>query len=261
MTHDPHHLTGAYAAGALDDAERAEVESHLTVCADCAREVADLRETLAELSVLTEAEPPPALRASILAAVAEVRPLPPVTPHVASTPAVATVTRLAPRRRPLTWLASAAAVLILVAGGFAWHPWSPDGPGTTTAQSVLDATDARTWSTPVGSGRATIARSTDLGRAALVLVGLATPPEHQAYQAWFQKSDGTMTSAGMVPAASSGTRLARPRRRLRPRHRRRPHPRTRGRVATADEQAALPRTSRLTFGREVATRRKGCGGS
>ena len=145
MTHDPHHLTGAYAAGALDDAETAEVEAHLEVCADCAREVADLREALAELSLLTEATPPPELRSAVLASIRTVRPLPPlpaVAPVVAQDewrPMVATVTPLAPRRRALTWLATAAAVIALVAGGFAWHPWAPDRPAVTTAQSVLSS--------------------------------------------------------------------------------------------------------------------------
>ncbi len=206
MTHDPHHLTGAYAAGALDDHERAEVESHLLVCADCAREVADLREALAELSILTEAAPPPGLRDSVLASIATVRPLPPAAsdPMPAAAPVLATVTPLAPRRRVLTWLASAAAVLALVAGGVAWHPWSPDRPGVTTAQSVLDARDARTWSAAMGSGRATVARSAELRRAALVLEGLQALPSGRTYQAWIQFSDGSLKSAGLVSSVSSG---------------------------------------------------------
>ena len=148
MTHEPHHLTGAYAAGALDDAERAEVEAHLLECADCAREVADLQETLAELSLLTEAAPPAALRVAVLESIATVRPLPPVTASNAdASPAAtraaevaeptATVTPLAPRRRVLTWLAAAAAVLAIAVGGLAWHPWSEDA-SQTVADAVID---------------------------------------------------------------------------------------------------------------------------
>lgn len=227
MTHDPHHLTGAYAAGALSDAERAEVEAHLLDCADCAREVADLREALAELSVLAESEPPPELRASVLSAISTVRPLPPEVPEstvrptgpaptaqpTASEPAApvapthsATVTSLSSRRRARTWLASVAAVAALIVGGLVWQPWA-DRTGTTTAQSVLDASDARTWSAPVGAGRATVAHSSSLDRTALVLDGMSAPPANKVYQAWLQHRDGTMTSAGLVPPTTSGRAL------------------------------------------------------
>ena len=208
MTHDPHHLTGAYAAGALDDAERAEVKAHLGECADCAAEVADLREALTELSVLAEVDPPPALRESVLASITQVRPLPPLSPGAA--PVVrersgASVTPLRSRRRVLTWITSAAAAVALLVGGLAWHPWT-SGDSRLTAQSVLDASDARTWSAPVGGGRATVARSAELGGVALVLEGIAAPPERHGYEAWLQMPDGSMTPAGMVPSGSSGRR-------------------------------------------------------
>jgi anti-sigma factor RsiW len=207
MTHDPHHLTGAYAAGALDDEERGEVEAHLRECSDCAAEVADLREALAELSVLAEADPPPALREAVLASIKEVRPLPPLTSDAAPVARderpLASVTPLSSRRRVLTWLTSAAAAVALLVGGLVWHPWST-GDSRLTAQSVIDASDARTWSAPVGSGRATVARSVERGGVALVLEGLAAPPDRHGYEAWLQMPDGSMAPAGMVPSGSSG---------------------------------------------------------
>ena len=66
MSPDLHHLSGAYAVDALDDAERESFEQHLAVCADCRAEVAELSATAQHLSSLTEATPPPALRASVL---------------------------------------------------------------------------------------------------------------------------------------------------------------------------------------------------
>ena len=39
MNADLHHLSGAYAVDALDDAERAAFEEHLRGCADCRAEV------------------------------------------------------------------------------------------------------------------------------------------------------------------------------------------------------------------------------
>jgi anti-sigma-K factor RskA len=209
MTHDPHHLTGAYAAGALDDDERAEVEAHLSECADCAAEVADLREALTELSVLAEADPPPALRETVLASIKHVRPLPPLTsdgaPAVQEGSPLASVTTLRSRRRVVTWITSAAAAVALILGGLVWHPWN-SGDSRLTAQSVLNASDARTWSAPVGGGRATVARSAQLGGVALVLEGLGAPPERHGYEAWLQMPDGSMAPAGMVPSGPSGRR-------------------------------------------------------
>ena len=42
MSPDLHHLSGAYAVDALDDAERTSFEQHLAGCADCRAEVAEL---------------------------------------------------------------------------------------------------------------------------------------------------------------------------------------------------------------------------
>lgn len=74
---DPHAMVGAYVADALDDDERLAFEQHLAGCESCRREVAEFTETAAELSRLTETPPPAALRASVLAEIATVRPLPP----------------------------------------------------------------------------------------------------------------------------------------------------------------------------------------
>ena len=78
MSPDLHHLSGAYAVDALDDAERASFEQHLAVCADCRAEVAELSATAHSLGALTEATPPASLRDSVLSGIARVRPLPPL---------------------------------------------------------------------------------------------------------------------------------------------------------------------------------------
>ena len=74
-----HALSGAYAIDALDDDERAVFERHLPNCLDCQREVASLREAAALMADLSAVTPPPALRASVLAGITKIRPLPPVT--------------------------------------------------------------------------------------------------------------------------------------------------------------------------------------
>ncbi len=77
FVNDPHGAVGAYVADALDDDERTVFELHLAGCESCLREVAEFTETAAELTWLTEATPPPSLRASVLWEIATVRPLPP----------------------------------------------------------------------------------------------------------------------------------------------------------------------------------------
>lgn len=79
-TLDPHAMIGAYVADALDDDERATFEEHLRECESCTQEVGEFHETLGELTWLVETPPPPALRASVLAEIATVRPLPPEEP-------------------------------------------------------------------------------------------------------------------------------------------------------------------------------------
>lgn len=79
MSEDIHALSGAYAVDALDDVERARFERHLTGCSACRAEVESLVAAAVELSVLTEVAPPPSLRAKVLADIANVRPLPPLS--------------------------------------------------------------------------------------------------------------------------------------------------------------------------------------
>lgn len=65
-----HELIGAYAVDALEQNERLAFERHLETCRACQLELAGLRDALAGLSDDYAAEPPPALRAAVLDAVA-----------------------------------------------------------------------------------------------------------------------------------------------------------------------------------------------
>ena len=102
MSPDLHHLSGAYAVDALDDAERASFEQHLAVCADCRAEVAELSATAHSLGALTEATPPASLRDSVLSGIARVRPLPPLHEDAGEPAPVVTAPAADPahRRRP-----------------------------------------------------------------------------------------------------------------------------------------------------------------
>ena len=66
---DIHESAGSYALNALDSAELVEFETHLATCPVCQSEVAELCEAAAELSLLSLATPPPALRDKVLAAI------------------------------------------------------------------------------------------------------------------------------------------------------------------------------------------------
>ena len=62
-----HDLAGAYALGALDHAERAEFERHLTECRACAEEVRSLQPVVDGLGqIVPQVDPPAALRERIL---------------------------------------------------------------------------------------------------------------------------------------------------------------------------------------------------
>jgi anti-sigma factor RsiW len=71
-----HESTGSYALDALDNAELAEFEAHLTACGNCSQEVAEFHETAAELTRFTETTPPLALRDTVLCAVRKTPQLP-----------------------------------------------------------------------------------------------------------------------------------------------------------------------------------------
>jgi hypothetical protein len=102
-----HEDAAAYALTSLDTAELAEFEAHLATCEFCQQEVAEFSSTAAELSLLSQATPPPRLRPNVLAAIqelpqlpaedhAEERPGTPVTPI----PRTSTDTRTRPTTGP-----------------------------------------------------------------------------------------------------------------------------------------------------------------
>ncbi len=200
---DIHALSGAYAIDALDDVERARFARHLGDCADCRDEVDSLRETAALLPETTTIEAPGSLRVSVLDAIDEVRPLPPI---VSAAPV------LPSRHRRGAALVAAAAAFIAIGGVGAtvWHPWSDDSSQVTppsAAQQVFNADDAEIWSQRLADGgTVTVARSASLNLAAVRVHGMAPAGEGRQYQLWLQH-DNAMVSAGLMPEGSAGTLL------------------------------------------------------
>jgi hypothetical protein len=68
-----HTFTGSYVLNALDEAELARFETHLVSCQICQDQVAEFRETVAEVSLLSLATPPHVLRNKILVAIRTTR--------------------------------------------------------------------------------------------------------------------------------------------------------------------------------------------
>jgi anti-sigma-K factor RskA len=187
---DIHHLSGAYALDAVDDIERARFEQHLAECDDCRTEVDSLREAAVLLSETTLATPPPALRASVLTGISQVRPLPPV---VHRTPVV--------HRRWFPLLVAAAVVAILGVGAAVWQPWTPSQDSSlTAAERVLTAPDAQSVAVDLGeAGRATVTRSESVGRAVITTEDMAPAPTGKVFELWLQSDEGEMLPAGLMP--------------------------------------------------------------
>jgi Anti-sigma-K factor rskA, C-terminal len=79
LRNDRHTLTGVYALDALDTAaEVARFERHLNRCDSCISEVRGFRETATRLAMAVAQQPPPALRAAVMAEVARTRQVPAV---------------------------------------------------------------------------------------------------------------------------------------------------------------------------------------
>lgn len=212
-TPDIHTLSGAYALDALDPAEAAAFEGHLDSCESCRDEVRSFRDAVAVLADDAATPPPERLRTSVLSAISEVRPLPPLVDRdTATTVATAPVDDLADRRaararRTPTWLVVAAAVLAVVAAGGLWRSVSLQQQLTSVTalaadvSAVITSPDATTVSGEVaGSGRAAVVLSASSGKAVLVTDGVPPAPAGKTYQAWFITSDGKATSAGLVPS-------------------------------------------------------------
>ncbi|GHJ47208.1 hypothetical protein Cs7R123_45500 [Catellatospora sp. TT07R-123] len=201
---DIHSLAGPYVLHALDEPERATFEQHLSGCATCATEVAELTETAARLADDTWSVPPPALREQVMTQVRLTRQLPP--------------TRAVRRRRaPTRWwrhpaLATVAACLLVaaIAAGVTYTVQEQRLRGERSAaqqlarvQAVLTAPDAQLRTTTVaGGGRVTMVAAPSQDSAVIMLA--APPPgAGRAYQLWLIQ-DGTPHSAGVL-ASGQGT--------------------------------------------------------
>jgi len=169
-------LLGPFVMGDLDPSEARAVEEHLEDCPSCREEAETLRlahERLLEFAAASEAPPP----------------------HLKDR-AVAGLPRPAPRRIP-SWVAAAAAVLLL-ALGLAYGPSLLGGQevAAATLEPMGEATDAGAEVNVRGAGE-NLEVSVDAW-------GLPKCEREEYYELWFVEENGEHVSAGSFTVDDSG---------------------------------------------------------
>jgi len=174
---ETHMLTGAYALGAVDDLEAARVRELLRTSPEATAEVRSFTETAARLGAAEATEPPPDMRAAVLAQVARTRQVPPI-----GRPEQASTTRLA------RWVSVAAACLLVVsvgagftALGFRERASQAEAANQAMTQVLADP-GRQVLDADFAGGHATLVVSDE--RVVVLGTDVTAPPEGKAYQLW-----------------------------------------------------------------------------
>jgi anti-sigma-K factor RskA len=183
-------LATAYALDALTDEEKADIDRRVAasdVAAEFRDEVRAVRETMAVVSAGTAVEPPPQLRAAVLAL-----------------PEAAEPTQLEARRqrRWRTAILAAAAAIVIGLSAFGVGVLMRPSPRQTVAEQILAAPDVQTVSRPLGTGTATFMFSRDRNAGVLVMNNVTPPSPGTVYQMWLMGTSGPPTSAGTMGTAA-----------------------------------------------------------
>ncbi len=231
-----HEHVEAYAVGALSEDEATAFSGHLAGCEDCQDEMAALTAVTSALAGTVAADPPPALRAAVLAEIAQTAQLsadesraPETTMARSSTPASgssvpapdrtpvhvvpAIDSNVVPMRRSrvntVTSLLAAAAIVAAVGfGGWALQSRQDAQVATATANQLtqlLSADDVQT--VPGTSQRAdhtgAIVMSRSTGMAMFVADDLPSLPNDRVYEAWTIRGSTDPVPAGTFKPNSS----------------------------------------------------------
>lgn len=199
-------LTGAYALDAVSPQEREAMDAAMAASEPLRTEVTELTDTAVELGLAVAPEAPSAsLRESVLAGIENV---PQVARHDSHLPAEADAVAPTPSRREVRlpaeqkaaarWsrlgvvLASAAAVVALIAGGIAVSHF------TNPLTVLASASDSEQVTAEIdGGGTATILWSESVAQSAVTVHGVGQLPGDFVYQLWYIgdeiRSAGTFT--------------------------------------------------------------------
>ena len=226
---DLHLLAGAYALGALSDAERAEFEAYLETSEEARAELASLTDTAVLLGLAsTPVAPPASVKDSLMARIAVTPQLAPLdAPAEADADAPAPVISLESARairaagdstakgrarrrwytRPATYLTAVAAAAAIVLGGtavIAINNNSQTSAVSSDFTTISAASDSQRASEGVdGGGKATLVWSNKLGRSAIVLDGMPALAEGKTYELWYISGSVATPAGTFVPSGSS----------------------------------------------------------
>jgi len=218
LKREPHTLAGAYAMDAISSDDRARFERHLARCAECAQEIASLREATARLATATAQTPPPGLKERVMAAAATTRQRFPDTADVPARSARVKDARIRTRAwfHSLAWrgrlvvMAGAVATLAVLAvavvagisNGTMRQQLSQAQASSQQVAAVLTARDATMMTKTVrGGGTVTIVMSHSMHALVFTAAGLHALPVSRAYELWLIGSAGDRP-VGMFPQAS-----------------------------------------------------------
>jgi anti-sigma-K factor RskA len=205
VTAEIHALIGAYVLDAVDDLERAQFDRHLRECGECRAEVDQLREASARLADGAWSVPPPGMRASVLATIANTRQDAPSAP--------------VQRRRPVSrWrLATAAAAVVVAAGGAATVTYvvqeqrvrderaTAEAARTSDARvrAILAAPDLVLRQQPLTGGGKVIVAASKLRDAGVIIMAADRPPTAgRVFQLWTVRSKAAV-SEGVLAAGQT----------------------------------------------------------
>ncbi|WAJ45914.1 anti-sigma factor [Mycobacterium sp. Aquia_216] len=187
-------LATPYALHAVSDAERVDIDRQVaaapaSIASAFAEEVRAVRETMAVVSAATVAEPPPQLRAAVLAIAAS-----------------------SPLKRQRRWrttaLISVAAAIVAGLTAFGVQTLLRPTPSRSVAEQVMAAPDVRTVSRPLANGTATVVFSRDRGAGVLVMNNVPPPNPGTVYQMWLIGAQGPTSAGTMGTAAVSPSTTA-----------------------------------------------------
>lgn len=220
-------LSGAYSLDAVSAEERAAYEAHLAESQEARNEATELQDTAVILGLAAEpVTPPPALRASILSAIAQTpqlnqapqmdaAPASPALVDIQNQPAA--IAQPAARRaharwfqRPAVAIASIAAAVAIIAGGVSvvtdFGTDAPVAPTASAMEQLTLASDKQQATVEVGeSATATLLWSNELGLSALAMDGATEAPSGHVYQLWYIGEDGARDAGIMTASVDDGS--------------------------------------------------------
>jgi len=200
---------------AISAPDRARFERHLAGCAECAREIASLREATARLATATAVPPPPGLKERVMAAAAATRQRPPAAEPEAparSWRARTWRTRTWPRRGRLALVAGAVAtaavavvaVVFGVSNGSMHDQLSQAQASSQQVAAVLTARDATMMTGAVkGGGTVTIVMSHARRELVFTAADLRALPDARGYELWLIGPAGDR-AVSMLPPVRHG---------------------------------------------------------